>query len=353
MSDSSADLRLYHEIPESLAVHLHQIDLQRDRVLLVKLSPQDYTDASFLDQRVLDGHRPRAWFTWDRIEDRMQGCRSATPAHYILHVGHCGSTLVSRLLGELGVTPLREPLPLRTFAEMHTELGAAHCRWKTETFESRLSLMLRLFARGNDPKAVKASSFCNDLAPRVLESDPSVRATIVYAALRPFITNMLAGPNSQVDLMSLAPMRLRRLAARIGTAPGVLDDMSPGIAAAMSWATEMTALADLMDRNDTSRVQAIDFDAFLVDVRGSLRRLADHAAPGTTDAQIDAAAASDTLTRYSKAPAHQYDATLRHRVLADSESQWGDEIRSGLRWMAQAATRHPLIAKAADRFGGL
>jgi hypothetical protein len=273
------------------------------------------------------------------------------PAHYILHIGHCGSTLVSRLLGELGVIQLREPLPLRTFAEMHTDLGTTHCRWSTETFESRLSLMLKLFARGAGPKAVKASSFCNDLAPAMLASNPSVHATIVYAALRPYIANMLAGPNSQIDLRSLAPMRLRRLSTRLGTAPALAHEMSPGVAAAMSWATEISALAELMDRYDTSRVQAIDFDAFLADVRSSLRRLADHMFSGVTEAQIDAAVKNDTMTRYSKAPEHAYDAMLRRRVLADSELQWGGEIRKGIQWIEQMAMEHPPIVRAAERFG--
>jgi len=353
MTDPNFALDLYRDLPGSLAVHLHQIDLQRDRALLVRLSPQDYAQASFLDQRVLNGHRPRAWFPWQRIEERMQGCPAGMPAHYILHIGHCGSTLISRLLGELGVNQLREPLPLRTFAQMHIDLGTTHCRWPTETFESRLSLTLGLYARGAGPKAVKASSFCNDLAPAMLASNPSVHATIVYAALRPYITNMLAGPNSQIDLTSLAPMRLRRLSARLGTAPAFAHEMSPGVAAAMSWATEISALAELMDRHDTSRVQTIDFDAFLADVRSSLRRLAEHAFPGVQDTQIDAAAADDTLTRYSKAPEHHYDAMLRRRVLADAEFQWGDEIRKGLQWIARTATRYPLIARAADRFGGL
>lgn len=352
MNDTDAARLLEREIPDSLAVHLHQIDLAQDRVLLVRLSPQDYSNASFLDHRLLDGNRPRAWSTWERVHERMQENAACVPAHYILHIGHCGSTLISRMLGELGLLPLREPLALRTFAELHADSGAGRRRWTTESFESRLNLTLRLFGRGVTPKAVKASSFCNDLAPGILASDPAVRATIVHAVPRLHIANLMAGPNSQLDLKALTPMRLQRLASRTCAPPVDPATLSPGVAAAISWATEMSALADLLDRVDVSRVQVVDFDRFLADVRGSLNRLASHAAPGLSQQRIDAVAASPTLGRYSKAPEFEYDAALRRQVLAGAEDDWGAEIRAGLRWLEQAAARHPVIARAVERFGG-
>jgi hypothetical protein len=76
-------------------------------------------------------------------------------------------------------------------------------------------------------------------------------------------------------------------------------------------------------------------------------------APGLSQDRIDAAAASPTLGRYSKAPEFEYDAALRRRVLAGAEEDWGGEIRAGLRWLEQAAALHPAIARAVERFGGL
>lgn len=350
--DTNTARLLDGELPGSLSVHPHQIDLPRDRVLLIRMSPQDYADASFLDQRLLQGVRPRAWFAWEHIQERMGGSVDGTPAHYIFHVGHCGSTLVSRVLGELGLLPLREPLVLRTFAELLADPGSAHGRWDSRVFESRLKLTLRLFARGSFPKAVKASSFCNDLLPAILASNPAVRATIVYAAPRQYVANMMAGSNSRLDLKALMPMRLQRLTARIGSAPAALQEMSPGVAAAVSWASEMAALATGMDRAGESRIRAIDFDAFLADLRGCLQMLAEHAAPGTTDARIDAVSASGTLRRYSKAPEFEYDAALRRSVLADAELRWGTEIRAGLNWLGQAGARFPAVSRALERFGG-
>lgn len=341
---------LYRDLPDSLTVYPHQLDLVRDNVMLIRLTERDYADASFLDRRLLAGQREAAWFTWDEIAARMGQRRAGTGAHFIFHVGHCGSTLISRLLGELGVIGLREPLPLRTLAEVHAELGRPECRWSGAAFEARLVLLRDLFDRGQGPRSVKATSFCNDLAAPLLQSDPARRATIVCTGLRAYLANVLAGPNSRLDLLSAAPLRLKRLTARAGRDVGRLAEMSQGVISAMSWATEMSALAVLLEGFD-DRVAMLDFDRFLADVRGTLRNLAEHVvAGGATAAALDAATSSAWLTRYSKAPEYAYDADLRQRVLADGERQFGDEIRRGLAWCEQTAGHVPSLARALELF---
>jgi len=341
---------LCRDLPKSLAVHLHQIDLLQDRVLLLRLAPEDFARASFLDQRVVTHDTQGAWMGWDQLERCMAGSRPSTPAHFIFHIGHCGSTLLSRLLAELGVLPLREPQPLRTLAEVHAELEAPSVRWSRSTFERRLDLVLTSYARGTQPVAVKASSFCNDLAIDLLVKSASSRATLCYVALRPYIANMLIGPSSRLDLLAMAPLRMRRLDARVGGGTGRLSEMRPGIVAAMSWLTEMSALAATLDAVAPYRVHCVDFDVFLADVPAGLRRLAGHVIPGVADERIAAAADSSSLKQYSKAPEHAFDAQLRRRLLAEAEAQFGDEIRAGLSWCESAADRFEPIARAIDRF---
>jgi len=340
------------DLGRSLELYPHQIDLDRDRVLMLRLTPQDFSAASFLDQRLLDRSRSQSWISWDRIREALRAEAPGKAPHYLFHVGHCGSTLVSRLLDELGVMPLREPLPLRTFAELHAWLDSPGCRWPRPVFDQRLALLLRLFARGDAAKAVKASSFCNDLAPAIMAADPQTRATIVYATPRAYIANLLAGPNSRRDLEALTPLRLARLSARIGAPAAGPGRMSPGVAAALNWAAEMAALAQLAESVAGPRVLALDFDRFLGDLGRQLRALADHVVPGTTDAHIASLSSSPTLQRYSKAPEFAYDAALRRRVREEAELQWGAEIHAGLHWLRQAAGRHPAIGAAVLRFEG-
>jgi hypothetical protein len=337
---------LCRDLSETITIHPYRIDMVRDRLLLLRLTLEQMNGAAFLDQRVQEGKPPGAWLAWERVSAIMAGRQPGAAAHYLFHVGHCGSTLVSRLLGELGVTALREPLPLRTLAETHMGLDAPESRWSRPTFDTRLTLLTSLFDRGAGPRTVKATSFCSDLAISILASHGDRRATVVFTALRPYLANVLAGPASRVELQTMAPMRHRRLRTHVGDGIAPLHGMSPGQVAAMSWMTEMTALAAVPDVIDPGRLAYIDFDRFLVDAGPQLRRLADHVQPGIPDEQLFAAVSGSTMTRYSKAPEHAYDARLRQEVLADGERRFGDEIRSGLAWCERVADRSPAVARA-------
>jgi hypothetical protein len=349
MTSSDVLTALYRELPGALRVHPQRIDLIRDALLMVRVEAGVLDQASFLDDRIVTRETPAAWFDWSKVAQALD-TGAATAAHYIFHVGHCGSTLVSRLLGEIGITQLREPLPLRTLAEVQAELDAAESRWSRATFETRLSLIAALFDRGGGPRVVKATSFCNDLATPLLRTVHVRRATIVHTRLRPFLANVLAGPNSRLDLRAAAPLRLKRLAARTGHSVGRLHEMSPGVVASMSWVAEMTSLAATVDAEPPGRVLAVDFDRFLVDVRPSLRAIADHVAPGIDESAIARAAKSPTLTRYSKSPEYAYDLELRRAVLADAERNFREEIDAGLSWCARMAALHPQVARALALF---
>jgi len=344
---------LYRDLPSVLEVHLHQIDLLQDTVLLARLTRNDFMQASFLDQRVLSLDTAANWVPWGALAQRLSSQVRTSPAYYLFHIGHCGSTLLSRLLGELGVLPLREPLTLRTLAELHPDLDAPHSRWNRATFDARLALVLAACDRGAGSRAVKPTSWCNDLAPAILAGDARVRATVCYVRPGAHIANLLVGPASRLDLMSMAPMRLRRLDARVGGGSGRLTEMSPGVVAAMSWATETAALGAALEDVGQERICCIDFDDFLEDTRKGLHRLAMHAGASAVElARVDAVATGPATRQYSKAPEHVFDSGLRRRLLEQSQALFGEEIRAGLDWLERTAGRFAPVARALQRFGG-
>ena len=66
---------------------------------------------------------------------------STIPIHFIFHSGHVGSTLLSRLLEEVpSQLGLREPLPLRSLAELHDRSRRDSSEAATEFFYDRLAL---------------------------------------------------------------------------------------------------------------------------------------------------------------------------------------------------------------------
>jgi hypothetical protein len=352
MKSDVAHMPAFPDLSSTLLVHPFRIDLLRDQVMFVELSARELAEASFLDQRILRRDARTAWLGWSDIEQHLANRPRRGPDHYIFHVGHCGSTLISRLIQEAGVPSLREPLPLRTLAEVHAELDTAACRWTRTRFAQRLAITADLFGRGDGVRSIKATSFCNDLAVPLLQYRPAANASIVYTQLRPYLANVLIGPNSRLDILSGAPMRVRRLTARVQADIGRLAEMPLGVVAAMSWVCEMAALAATVDAYERSRIMLIDFDRFLRDVPAELTRLVLHMAPDIDAKLIEAAASSPVLNRYSKAPEHAYDARLRQDVLADGERQFPDEIAAGLRWCEQTAARCPTVARALALFAG-
>jgi hypothetical protein len=110
--------RRYQQVTERPGLLPYQLDIPRRQVLLALVNEPIYRHALFLDQRLNDGTIQAFWIPLVRLLET--GRNSTSPAQaavYIFHIGHCGSTLISRLLGDRpDLLPLREPLVLRTLA---------------------------------------------------------------------------------------------------------------------------------------------------------------------------------------------------------------------------------------------
>src|SRR5690242_8271973 len=110
---------LADEISASPRLYPQKLDVQKDQVFLVRMEEAAYRAASFLDDRILTPATKGAWAPWAYVADAMMATTTQRPLHFIFHTGHVGSTLLSRLIDETQATlGLREPLPLRTLAEL-------------------------------------------------------------------------------------------------------------------------------------------------------------------------------------------------------------------------------------------
>jgi hypothetical protein len=303
---------------------------------LVRLDEAAYRSASFLDRRLLQAG-PRE----DRVDCATLAAAAATlapRAHYIFHIGHVGSTLVSRLVGECqGLFALREPGLLRELA-LRPAQGRAVAG---VDLRDTLALLARTWHPGHRT-VVKATSFASELAEPILGLDSSASAVLMFTPALAYLRCILGGPNSRVEVKAMVPSRLSRLRDRlVETAPDI-DPRSEGEWIAMSWLCEMVCLQQAAARFG-SRTLAVDFDAFLAapeaGLEAILRRFAAEPAPG----EIAGILAGPLMRQYSKAPEHAYDAALRREVLAGADREHGVEVRRGMQWLAALTGRHPLI----------
>jgi hypothetical protein len=321
----------------------HTWVVDKDTVSLIALRESDYRAASFLDARILKPGTASQTIRWSQLAPATAALPEACA--FIFHIGHAGSTLVSRLMGaHAGVFALREPLALRTLAQSRFEHTPQS--WDANGSDDRLSTFLKLFSRtfrGGQRALVKATSFVCEIAPEILARPYSPKAIFMFVPAEVYLATILGGPNSRQEARMLAPSRLKRLQKRLGEQ--IAMPVSEGEIIAMNWACEMIALRAAQAGD---RIHWLDFDNVLSDPHTSLAACFRHIGIEAAAEDVAAIVAGPDMHRYSKAQEYEYDARLRRDVLAQAHAQSGNEIKRGLAWLERAGKEFPTIGEAAE-----
>src|SRR5436305_1051060 len=102
------------------------LDPSAGMIRLVAMDRDSYRAASFLDDRLIQQPVDAQIVPWPEVEAAVAG-DLRSDARWIFHIGHVGSTLVSRLLGEIdGVLGIREPRLLRDLAMSPPDVRAIY-----------------------------------------------------------------------------------------------------------------------------------------------------------------------------------------------------------------------------------
>jgi hypothetical protein len=301
-------------------------------VRLVSLDEAAYRRASFLDQRLLHTEHEQRTCAPALLESAA--ARLAPRAHYIFHTGHVGSTLMSRLLGEhRDCFALREPALLRALSRAAAGAVAAD-------LATALALLGRTW-RPQQRALIKVTSFVSELAVPILAGADHPVALCMYVRPPSYLCGIFAGPNSRAETRQLAPLRLQRLARRLGAGDWRPDPSSEGEHIAMSWLCEMGTLREAAERFP-AQVLWVDFDAFLGEPAPALQRILGALGHTMPAGEIGALVSGPLMRQYSKAPEHAYDTALRRTVLLAAQREHAAEIRRGLSWLERVAMQHPL-----------
>ena len=303
-------------------------------VRVVRMTAEDYRSESFLDDRLFQSPRTFHAVPWEAAVAGLGTARAE--ARWIFHIGHVGSTLLSRLLGELpGVLSVREPRILRDLA------GAG------PTAEPYFPVVRQLLSRTFTPgevALVKATSFASEIAANLI--GPDNRALFVYTRPRPFLGTCLAGENTMKEVVALAPSRLQRMAGRVTL--GEIPDRPAHLVAA-AWACEMTALEAAADELGAEAVQWLDFDRLLSAVPETLASAAAFLGFEAPASRIQAIADGPLMGRYSKAIEYDYSPALRAELIASASAAHETDIPGALAMLNKAAQDSTLLARALER----
>lgn len=344
---------LFSRLVDSPQLLLQKLDLAQRRALLIELDAERYLKAAFLDDRLIDKTTRGFWTGIDALHRRLEERRPQWPEpKFIFHIGHCGSTLLSRLLAALhGYLPLREPPSLRTLAELERERGSALSAVSPEDLDRLSDLALYLYSRvfGPEPAAlVKATSDCNNLIEPALQQRPLSRALLLSVRLETYLATMLRSPASRADVNGFARGRLQDLHRLLGEERWQLYRLSPGRRAAVGWLACLFWF-ERARRAEPERTLHLDFDDFLADPASALAAIGarwDHPAD---PAAIERLLAGRIMSSYSKAPEHRYDAAARARELDDARTAVKDEIDDAMSWAEREIRSVPSLEPLAAR----
>jgi hypothetical protein len=327
----------------------HSWDLQSDTVTLVRLTKADYEKASFLDARAVGPRTLSRTLPSPELARAVGESGLQERCHFIFHIGHVGSTLLSRLLGaDSRLFALREPAILRTLTRLKTDPGLQPRAFSDAEFDERLMLFLKLWSRTFEPEQtalIKATSFASELGPRLLAHPSEPKALLLFVSPESYIATILAGSNAREEAKTLTEGRLKRLNHRVGRDAWRLGSLSEGEALAASWAAEMSALVETQ-RIAGARAMLLDFDRFLSNPDEQLAKTFRHFDCKTTPKKVADILAGPHMQRYSKAPEHPYSPELRRELLDQARKTHAVEIAKGLAWLDRAANEVPVVRES-------
>ena len=338
--------------PESLLADLGQtpdvlfqdLDAINRRGLLVRVSETDYRRASFLDHRVLKPNTEGAWFPLARILKESAGLRQPLPPHFIFHVSHCGSTLLSRLLAELhGNLPVRDPLFTLVLALQRRELGQAMARFTPDDWDRLFDLSLRALGRTyrlGERAFIKTTSACANLLEPLAIQSPASRVLLLYTDLETWLCTMLRDEAVRENGRQFAPAWFRDFMVMTERGGLKLAELSDAEQFALNWLTGMLHFHRALDRMP-GRVQLCDFEAFLVDPAAALASAARFLDldPG----RAEEVATGPLMRRYAKNPDRAYDGAKRRQELQQARAQVGKEVDDGLAFAGKLCREHPVL----------
>jgi hypothetical protein len=306
---------------------------------LVAMDGDSYRAASFLDDRIMQQPVDAHIVPWPTIETAAAEI-ARCDARWIFHIGHVGSTLVSRLLGEIpGVLAIREPRLLRDVALTPTAI-------RDRYLAPIPKLMSRTFGE-QEVACVKATSWVSEIAHQLVPAGE--RALFMFATPRNYVASILAGENSVKELRMLAISRAQRLDTRV---PVIGPAHSDAELAAVAWACEMTALEDAAERMTDRQIRWADFDTMLTDMPVALRSATQHFGFEASDSKLAEVGSGPLTGQYSKALEYDYSADLRRELIAEEERRQGPQIESALAMLSSAAEKSLLLARALSRAEG-
>jgi len=329
-----------NELMDGPARYLYSIDFKQRLALFAEMTEAHYVETTFMDKRLKAVDNNLHGLPLDLLLRLFNdpGAPLPKPAnlHFMMHVSHCGSTLLSRAIQALGAHCLREPLLLKDLCLISRAKAAGKPNPLPEqTYAHLLSAFEHLAARpwhAGQPTVIKPSSYVVSMTTELLQRLPASRAILLDVQPKRFLATILRreGSISEVNSALLRwhahdPWLLFRERFEI-------EQLSPGEKAGLLYACNKGWMLSALANSEISdRLIAVDFDRFLENPKPHAVELMRFVSGRSnfTPSNNHARALDSVLGRNAKQGGVAYDANTRDDDLADSARTHRQEIDRG------------------------
>ncbi len=334
---------------------LRDVDPLQGTAVFTPMTEDTYRASSFLDNRIVRAGERDIVADLDDLIDLASYLPAGRRAiHYLFHVGHCGSTLLSRILGERSsYLALREPPLLMGLSRSARALGRPGFPISRERWEALKDLSLLTLGktwRPGQTSLVKPTSHAGNLISTLMRHTGRERAVMLYADLETYLASMLRPHTRRETRLYARDFRVGEFAELVPGARDTAAAYEDGPLVAMSWLLHVREMIDALDDPEIGpRCMLLHFGTFLADPQGVTERICEFLGPELTEEEKHQMAGAPLLSVAAKAPGEPYSADDRDRELAASRADNATDIAAGLRWAGGVCDSVPFIGLV-DRF---
>ena len=339
----------------SPAMFLRDLDPLRGIATFTPMSEESYRNSAFLDNRIQRAGARDIAIDLDDLLDLVQARpQRRRPIHYVFHIGHCGSTLLSRILGDRDrFLALREPPLLMGLSRSMRALDRPGFPIPRQRWESLLSLSLWMLSktwRPDQTVLIKPTSQAGSLIPVLMDYTGLEKAILLYVDLETHLPMILRPHTRRETRLFAADYAVREFSELAPGYPDSPDRYTVAQLAVMSWLLHVRELANITVQSSTAaRVLPLHFEEFLRQPGDLVVEICRFFDQPVRHGELERLVSPDLLQRAAKNTGQSYGQDHRQHELKTARDEYREEIEEGLAW-ADRVCALPAFSGLRERF---